>query len=160
MAGYQRESVERVGQFIGNHQRPIDLAVPQVPLEVLQHFFQVGAQFRVSLRPERRRHQPGAPQAAGKRFGLSRLTSPTIAPLSQITASATGREKSSRRRSWNRPSTRWSANGLSKSSRCSGRLLGLTSCCKSGSKYSTGTGAPRCPSWSARLREPTEVQAV
>jgi hypothetical protein len=42
-------NVQRIGQFVDNLQCPIDLAMPQVPLQVLQRLLQVGAQFRVVL---------------------------------------------------------------------------------------------------------------
>ena len=59
-------SVQGVGQLIADFQRPIDLAVPQVPLQVLQHFLQVGAQFRVSLDPHALGHSTHRGQSHGE----------------------------------------------------------------------------------------------
>jgi hypothetical protein len=41
--------VQGIDQLIRDFQGPIDLAVPQIPLQVLEHFLQVGAQLRVGL---------------------------------------------------------------------------------------------------------------
>ena len=69
-------NVQRVGQFVEDLQGPIDLAVPQVPFEVLQHVLQVGAQRRLIL-PLHALGQPIHPGDPHREVELCRAGAPS-----------------------------------------------------------------------------------